>query len=153
MEGIAVDNPVVRDDVVLRRDLVGGASRIGRLRGIIKFIACLTLVSGLVQMATPQVVLRLVGALHDATTNHFFAIIGMFMTLFGGMLLQALTRSPEQSVAVFWAGLQKFGASVAVGLGIMRHVFSPIASAIVLVDFLSGALILWYWSVTRDPAR
>jgi hypothetical protein len=111
---------------------------------LIQLISLVTIVSGLVQLAMPQFVLKLVGATRDLTTEHFFAIIGMFMAIFGAMLLQAVRSPTDQRVAVFWAAMQKFGASAAVVIGFERHVFSALALAIAAFDGLSGCLILWY---------
>jgi len=57
---------------------------------------------------------------------------------------------PAQPVGLFWAGLQKFGASAAVGLGVVNGVFSPLAWLVAGFDLLSGALILAYWRSVKD---
>lgn len=75
-------------------------------------ISIIMVVSGLVQLSTPSFVLSMVGAEATASSKHFFGIVGMFMALFGSVLLQALLSSAHHPVAVFWAGLQKFGASI-----------------------------------------
>ncbi len=112
---------------------------------LIQLISLATIVSGLVQLAIPQFVLKLVGAARDPTTEQFFATIGMFMAIFGAMLLLAVRSATDQRVAIFWAAIQKFGASVAVVIGFERHVFSALALAIAAFDGLSGCLILWFW--------
>jgi hypothetical protein len=112
---------------------------------IIILISAATVISGIVQIFAPEFVLKLVGANRDLTADHFFSIIGMFMALFGGMLLQAMRSASNQQVAVFWAGSQKIGASLAVGIGVERHVFSTLALAVASFDFISGCLIFWYW--------
>ncbi|HQX83754.1 MAG TPA: hypothetical protein PKW63_18460, partial [Vicinamibacterales bacterium] len=81
---------------------------------------------------------------------HFFAIVGMFMVLFGGLLLNAMYSTRPQPVALFWAGLQKFGASAAVGIGVMNGVFSPLAWLVAGFDLLSAALILAYWRAVKE---
>jgi hypothetical protein len=50
---------------------------------------------------------------------------------------------------VLWAAAQKVGASGAVGLGVKRGVFSPLALGVAAFDFLSGALALAYWRRLR----
>ena len=119
------------------------------LHWVLVLISAATLVSGLVQMVVPGFVLSIVGASTDATSSHFFAIVGMFMLLFGGLLLQALLSPDHQSVAVFWAGLQKFGASVAVGLGVIGGIFGPLSWLVAGFDLLSGILIFAYWKRSR----
>jgi hypothetical protein len=116
---------------------------------LIILICLATIVSGLVQVIAPQFVLALVGADRNLTSEHFFAIVGMFMTLFGGMLLQAMRSLSNQHVAIFWSALQKFGACAAVSIGVERHVFSVLALVIAAFDGLSGCLIFWYWLKTR----
>src|SRR6266513_664957 len=77
----------------------------------------------------------------------FFGIVGMFMLLFGGLLWHALTQdSRSQALPVLWASLQKFGASIAVALGIAHAIFqSPLAWLVAGFDFLSGVLALTWW--------
>jgi hypothetical protein len=103
----------------------------------------------LVQLVAPQFILALIGADRNPTSEQLFSTIGMFMALFGGMLLQAMRSPSSQSVAIFWSALQKFGASAAVIIGVERHVFSVIALAIAAFDGLSGCIILWYWFQVR----
>lgn len=116
---------------------------------ILLLICIATVVSGLVQLFAPAFILGLVGGEATATSKHFFGIVGMFMFLFGGMLFQALWGPKHQPVAVFWAGLQKFGASVAVALGILRGIFGPLAWLVAGFDLLSGVLVMMYWLTVR----
>ena len=112
---------------------------------LVWIIAVSTLISGVVQMAAPSFVLGLVSGEITASTAHFFGIVGMFMALFGGMLLHALYAPARQSVAIFWTMWQKFGASIAVTIGVERHLFGKMALAIAAFDFASGILVGWYW--------
>jgi hypothetical protein len=123
--------------------------RKGLVYWLILLISAATLISGLVQLVCPRFVLGIVGADSNVTSAQLFSAIGMFMALFGGMLLQAMRSPSNQSVAIFWSALQKFGASAAVIIGVERHVFSVIALAIATFDGLSGCLILWYWFQVR----
>ncbi len=115
-------------------------------------IGIVTVSSGLMQVFAPGTVLHLVGAEATPTTRHFFAIVGMFMTLFGGLLLHALFSPAHHPAMVFWASLQKFGASLAVGVGVLHDIFSGLALLVAGFDFLSGLLVLWYWSRIRSAA-
>lgn len=81
---------------------------------------------------------------------HFFAIVGMFMALFGGMMLHAVYSAYPNEVVVLWAAFQKLGAFAAVGLGILHEVFSPIAAGVALFDLFSGLLFLYYLRSLRS---
>ena len=123
----------------------------GLVYWLILAISAITIVSGLVQMVAPAFVLGIVGVNQDTTSEQLFATIGMFMTLFGAMLFQALRSATNQQVAVFWAAMQKFGACIVVFIGVQRHVFSTFALLIAGFDGLSGCLIFWFWS--KNKAR
>jgi hypothetical protein len=116
----------------------------GLLHGLLLFIAAATLVSGVVQLCNPAFVLRIVSAEQTATTRHFFAIVGMFMALFGGLLLQTLLAAIPAPAVLLWSGLQKAGASAAVGLGVVNHILSAAALAIAAFDLFSGIVIFVY---------
>ena len=121
-------------------------------RSVLLLIAVLTVVSGAIQMIAPGFVLGVVETERSPASLHFFGIVGMFMILFGGLLWQALLSATPETAAVFWAGLQKFGASIAVALGIIRAVFhSPFAWGVAALDLISGVLILaWWWRLRRE---
>jgi Na+-driven multidrug efflux pump len=108
-------------------------------------IAALTIFSGLFQVMAPGLELRLLSAEVTPTTTHFFGIVGMFMVLFGGAFLHALRSAGDQRVLVVWCSLQKLGASAAVGLGVLHHLFSPLALLVAGFDLGSGLLGIWYW--------
>ena len=118
----------------------------------LKAIAVLTVLSGLLQMVKPHWVLAVVGAEITPTSKHFFGIVGMFMALFGGMLWQALLAKRPQPLPVFWCGMQKLGATVAVGIGVSRDIFSWLALGVAGFDLLSCVLILAYWWTIRGPS-
>ena len=112
-------------------------------------IGAVTVLSGLGQAVRPDLVLGVVGGEATPASMHFFGIVGMFMVLFGGLLLHALLSPDPQPAAVLWAGLQKFGAAGAVGLGVLNGIFSPLALAVAGFDLLSGVLILLYRRMSR----
>ncbi|HTC22638.1 MAG TPA: patatin [bacterium] len=118
---------------------------------ILVAISGITVASGLFQVLATDFELKVLSAESTATSRHFFAIVGMFMVLFGGMLLQALLGESDQPVAVLWAGLQKFGASAAVGIGVLHQIFSGLALLVAGFDLLSGILILLYWRSLGNP--
>ena len=116
---------------------------------LLTVIAGLTIFSGLFQVLAPGFELRLLSAEATPTSNHFFGIVGMFMVLFGGAFLNALLSAAHQPMVVFWCSMQKFGAFAAVGLGVLHHIFSPLALAVASFDLGSGLLGIWYWARIR----
>jgi hypothetical protein len=126
-----------------------GRLREDRLRLVLALIAALTILSGLTQVLVPGVVLDVLSASTSLTARHFFAIVGMFMVLFGGAMLHAMLGRSEQPVVVLWASLQKFGASLAVVIGVGRDVFSALALLVAAFDLLSGVLGMAYWRRIR----
>jgi hypothetical protein len=119
------------------------------LRLILVAIAVITVVSGLTQIVAPGFVLDRLSVDNTEATRQLFATVGMFMVLFGGMLIQALLDRAEHPIVVFWAALQKLGASAAVGIGVARGVFSGVALLVAGFDLLSGALGLAFWRRIR----
>ncbi|KAA5541197.1 patatin [Adhaeribacter rhizoryzae] len=118
---------------------------------LLLFISGVTVLTGAVQVVAAPLVLNIVGARTDKTSAHFFAIVGMFMVLFGGLLWQSLKR-PLGPEPIFWCGLQKFGAAVAIGLGVRNGIFSSLALSVALFDFVSGILIFTYWRNFKNKA-
>lgn len=112
---------------------------------ILVLISLITIISGLVQLFSPSTVLAFIGADINSYTKHFFAIIGMFMFLFGGMLLQAIYSVNKNKAAVLWSSFQKFGAALAVGLGVLNDIFNDLAIIVAVFDLFSGILILYYY--------
>jgi hypothetical protein len=107
-------------------------------RGVV-MIAWSTLLTGIAQMLKPGVVMRVIGAKDTSTGRHLFATVGMFMSVIGGQLLQTILFERKASrVVLGWATAQKFGASIAVAVGVARGIFSPLALAVAGFDFLSG---------------
>jgi hypothetical protein len=107
-------------------------------------IAAITIVTGFVQMLRPELVLGIIGADTNPAPRHFFGIVGMFMVLFGGMLLHALLDAGDHRIVVLWSGLQKIGASGAVALGVWNGIFSTLALGVAGFDLFSGAVIFLY---------
>lgn len=107
-------------------------------------ISIATVLSGLTQVVAPGFVLGVIGASVTPTSAHFFAIIGMFMALFGGLMLHAVYSPTPNPVAITWSALQKLGAAVAVGIGIAHGIFSMLAAGVAAFDLFSGLLFLYY---------
>ncbi|UII19332.1 patatin [Fulvivirga ligni] len=112
---------------------------------IIVMISVATLASGLFQMVAPDVIMNMIEADKTATSEHFFRIVGMFMFLFGGLMLHTIYSTEPGKPAVLWAALQKIGAFVGVGLGIFLGIFSMLALSVALFDLFSGVLFLYYY--------
>ena len=112
---------------------------------LLVLIAASTALTGGVQVIAPAFILRLLSAEVTATSQHFFAIVGMFMVLFGGATLHALLSVKHRPIVILWSSFQKFGAAGAVALGVQHDVFSSLAIIVAVVDLLSGLLAFWYW--------
>jgi hypothetical protein len=98
-------------------------------------------------MVVPGFVLGVVAGGEGPKAEHFFGIVGMFMVLFGGLLLHDLAHeegSRGDRVVLLWCALQKLGASAAVGLGVAHGVFSSLALGVAGFDLLSGVIFLLY---------
>lgn len=115
------------------------------LRWLLFAVALGTFLSGLVLMAAPGFVLGVLSAPTRTSDKLFFAIIGMFMAVVGGMLTHTLLRPPPSELVVGWSALQKLGASIAMSLAVALGVFSAAGLALVVFDFLSAVLAAAYW--------
>lgn len=98
----------------------------------------------------PGFVLGIIGASVTPTSSHFFAIVGMFMALFGGLMLHAIYSATPQRPAILWCAFQKLGAFAAVSLGVFSGVFSALAMAVAIFDLVSGFLFLYYLKTTKN---
>jgi hypothetical protein len=112
---------------------------------LLALIAAATAATGLVQLIAPQFILHLTGGSTDAAGQHFFRLVGMFMILFGGLMLQSLFSPRDEPIAVFWCMCQKFGAAAGVAVGIRSGFFGPIAWIVAGFDFVTALLMLVYW--------
>lgn len=120
------------------------------LRVIILIISMITFFSGVMQVFSPGYVLNFVGAEINVTTKQMFATVGMFMVLFGAMMVHALYHEDDNRVVVIWSAFQKLGASVAVTIGILNHVFMPIAGLVAAFDLASCILFFVYLKSLRS---
>ena len=115
-----------------------------RLWWLLFVISVLTIVSGLVQMLAPGFVLERLSAEGSPASEHFFGIVGMFMALFGGMTVHALLSTVEPRIVFYWAGAQKFGACIAVTMGVLHGIFSPLALLVAGFDLSTAVVIVVY---------
>ena len=122
-----------------------------RLWWLLFVIALLTIISGLVQMVSPGFILGMLSAQATPAGNHSFGIVGMFMALFGGMMVHALLSSVEQRIVFYWAGAQKLGASIAVTMGVLNGIFSPLALLVAGFDLSTAVVIVVYLFFHHAP--
>ncbi|UZN04649.1 hypothetical protein [Cellulomonas sp. S1-8] len=113
-----------------------------RLVLVLRVIAWVTVATGVLQVVAPAFVLTRLGAFTDVTTAHLFATVGMFMVVVGALLATTLARPRHDPDVVLWAAVQKAGAALAVGLGVARGVFDPLALSVAAFDLLTAALLL-----------
>jgi hypothetical protein len=107
-------------------------------------IAFITILTGLAQLAAPALLLPLIAPTVGRTGWQLFATVGMFMALFGGMLLHALHSAQKNALQVVlpWSAAQKIGASALVAWGVWHSVFFPIALLVASFDLLSGIIFI-----------
>ena len=108
---------------------------------LVAAIAAGTVAAGLFQVVFPGVVLGVIDGNDDATAKHFFAIVGMFMAIIGSLVLHSIWRNEARRLIEGWGAVQKFGASIAVGLGVANDVFSSLALLVAAFDLLSGIIM------------
>jgi hypothetical protein len=107
-------------------------------------VGALTVLTGAVQVATPQTLLQVLDVEDSPATRQLFGTVGMFMVIVGGLLFGALRRPEARRDVLFGASMQKLGAAGAVAIGVRRSVFSPRALLVAGFDFCSGLLALDY---------
>ncbi len=136
---------VVNDDVFQLSSINRPAKPMKKfLNLIIVAISAATVLSGLTQMVAPKFVLGFIGGQITPAAAHFFSIIGMFMVLFGGLMLHTIYSAVPARAAILWCAFQKLGAFAAVSLGIINGIFSFLAIGVALFDLFSGILFLYY---------
>ena len=114
------------------------------LHWLLVLISATTVVSGIVQIFAPGFILGLLSAEITPATRQCFGTIGMFMFLFGGLLLHVLLTRQMFAPVYFWAGLQKIGAFIGMGIGVFHQIYGPKSLLIAAFDLLSGVLIFVY---------
>ncbi|MFD9031321.1 hypothetical protein ACFVZW_09240 [Streptomyces sp. NPDC059567] len=112
------------------------------LRLVLVLIGGVTVLTGACQLFAPGFVLDRLSADSTGISRHLFATVGMFMVVVGGLLVQGLLTPAPPPYLLFWAGLQKFGAFVLVGIGVLRDLFAALALLVAFFD-LATALLCW----------
>ena len=113
-------------------------------------ISVVTIGSGLAQLIAPGCILGFIGAEASLLADHFFRIIGMFMALFGGLLLHTVYNAVPGPTAVVWCALQKLGAAAMVGVAVWNGLFSQLALGVAAFDLLSAFLLFSYFNYLRQ---
>ncbi|SBS70361.1 hypothetical protein [uncultured Microbacterium sp.] len=111
------------------------------LRGVLTAIGWGTVGTGALQVVAPGFVLRAIGGADERSTRHLFGTVGMFMVVVGGLVVGTLRSASPDTAALGWGAAQKAGAAVAVGLGVARRVFSPIALLVAAFDAVTAVLL------------
>jgi len=114
------------------------------LKLIVVFVSAATFLSGVVQLIKPGLVLNIVGAESTETSAFFFSTVGMFMALFGGLMIHAVYSARPQAVAVFWSMLQKAGAFAVVSIGVIQGLFGFLATGVALFDLFCAIVFFLY---------
>ena len=110
----------------------------------------LTAASGLALIAMPRFVLWVLGAGRAEPSPFLFRIIGMFMTVSGGLLADGARAPATGRVALRWSLAAKVGAAVAVTLGVRTKRFGKQALALAAFDAAAAALVVAV--IARTPA-
>lgn len=117
---------------------------------IVLLISIVTILSGLTQVVAPGFVLSVIGAEVNQTSSHFFGIVGMFMALFGALMIHNTYAVQTSGITVFWCGMQKLGAFVAVSLGVFNGVFSVLAMGVAIFDLVSAVIFFYYIKTIKE---
>ncbi len=100
-----------------------------------------TAVSGLGLIAAPRLVLWIMGAGSTEPSPFLFRIIGMFMTVSGGLLADGASAGRGGGVALRWAMVAKIGAAIGVGWGVRSKRFGKQGLALAVFDASAAGLI------------
>jgi hypothetical protein len=109
-------------------------------------IGAATAASGLGLIALPRAVLCMLGAGRTEPAPFLFRVIGMFMTVSGGLLVDGARPRPATVIgsgrmALRWAMVAKVGAAIAVGYGVQSKRFGKQGLALAAFDASAAALI------------
>jgi hypothetical protein len=115
------------------------------LRWTLFVIAAGTFLSGILLIVAQRFVLDILSGPTTTSDRLFFAIVGMFMAIVGGMLTQTLLEPRPSSLVVGWSALQKLGASGAMSLAVALGVFSYYGIILAAFDFCSALLAIGFW--------
>ena len=115
------------------------------IRLLLILIAATTAITGLAQLVAPAWVLAFIAPAPESLGVHFFATVGMFMVITGGMFLQSLLRRSTEPAIPFWIGMQKAAAAVLVAWAILRGLLAPLAYAVAAFDAITAVIAFLFW--------
>src|SRR5260221_10988815 len=100
------------DDLFRRQGAPGGRgggamTRPGLLFWLVAAIAALTVATGVMQILWPGVILGILATDQTPAALHFFGLVGMFMALFGGVLLHSLFGGRDGPSVLSWGRVEK----------------------------------------------
>jgi hypothetical protein len=104
---------------------------------VARLIGATTAVSGASLVAAPRTALRGMGAAVTDPAPLLYRVVGMFMTVSGGLLADGAT----DPLALRWSLVQKTGAVLGVGLGVATGQYRPRSLAVAAFDGLSAVLL------------
>ena len=96
-------------------------------------------------MLAPDRILHLIATDQTVLTAHFFATVGMFMIITGGLFLQALLTRADEAAIPFWIGLQKAAAAALVSWAVVRGLMLPLAYLVAGFDAITAVIVFIFW--------
>ena len=104
---------------------------------VARLIGGTTALSGAVLVAAPRTMLRAMGAAAPDPAPLLYRVVGMFMTVSGGLLADGA----DDPLARRWSVVQKSGAVLGVGLGVATGQYRPRALVVAAFDAASAVLL------------
>jgi hypothetical protein len=92
-------------------------------------------------IAAPRTVLCILGAGRAEPAPFLFRIIGMFMAVSGGLLVDGARAGRAGRVALRWALAAKIGAAIAIACGVRSQRFGKQGLALAAFDASAAGLI------------
>jgi hypothetical protein len=104
-------------------------------------IGATTAASGAALVLTPELALRLLGAQTPEPAPYLFRVVGVFMVLSGGTLIDGIGSAGSAPVALRWSVAQKAAAATAVALGVRAGHYRRRALAVAAFDGASAVAL------------
>jgi hypothetical protein len=101
-----------------------------------------TALSGAALVVAPAVALRALGARTPEPAPYLFRIVGVFMTLSGGVLVDGIRSPGSAPVALRWSAAQKLLAATAMTLGVRNGHYHRRALAVAAFDGACGVTLV-----------